>query len=517
MNYFEQSQYYTVEIYSRAQSIIGQCESLLTEEFASDAPKNLAYSIIEMCRFFQSAAIAFHNDSKQDVDEISIAELRNLDNAVKEIGEHVKHVDSARIPRTPWSIIPTFEKLANDLLGNVEIIFCPLWGYNYEIHMRDLKSLYENTLNHFNSLYDIPYGVNDCLNHLKHSLYIIRFPSSERLNFRLHANIGHELGHMLAHKYIDGLKDDSFLSPIRSDIVKITDKYMEIFKASSDISFTKKEESNTKTKLFTQLCQRAIKTWRRALEEIISDITSCIIFGPASLFSLYDIAIQSTLDHTPNYQTKYYPPMRYRLRIMIRILDEICDDIKFFPISEIDFDGKISKNRKKKLDKLYNSIKAISESNDDIQSINKDDIADLVYQQLDSWIKKGTDFLLKKSNLKQNVLTAEKLYKELHWLIERLDHGIIPNAIEHNVNNRKPVEISTILNCAWYYWLTQDKTIETEIGGDSTIYKNRVKMNNLCLKAVEYAFVEKRYRNKLGDPKAIDPERYITKEKKENQ
>lgn len=486
------AQYYVLETYSRAEAIKGQCEHLLTYEYASEAPKNLAKCLIGLNSFFQKIARLIYNDIEESLidlpeDELAktLSPLKLLDKLIIRVGEHVQYIDSARRERVPWSIIPAFEDFAEDLLGKVEVMFCPLWEYNYQIITDDLKEYYLNLIKIFSNIpgFDLELA-KEHISSLKKPFHIIRFPSPERLNIRLHANIGHELGHKLAAKFFTPERKDRFANSILDSVNLFIEENVKDGKIP--------EGALLKLNVRQNYIEKAAIIWERALSEILSDLTACILFGPAPLFSMYDFALQDELDHKPTEQISFYPPWRYRLREAFNLLESY--DEKFFPIpKEATLIGNILENGRLVAD-YYSYIKSLIENENDLALIKSEPIVNIVYENLNAWIKEGVTFLLDDQNLKKSQLTPSKLYKKLPYLVERLENNILPNALEKNINNRMPADFAEIVNTAWYFWLSKSRVIiDTEGNLADNIYQERINMNKLCLKAVEYAHLEQCY------------------------
>lgn len=488
-------QYYVLESYSRAEAIKGQCEHLLTCEYASEAPKNLAKAIINLCGFLQGVGIFIYNDMEEGLSGVTVEEIENeliqlkyLDKWITHIGEHVQYIDSARSHRVPWSIIPAFEDFADNLIGDVEVMFCPLWEYNYQINLLDIKSHFQRCIEFFKIIPGVSADAEiDVLASLKKPFHIIRFPSPERLNIRLHTNFGHELGHKLADIFFSQERKDRFGSSIFNKVKECVEMQVQTGELA--------KEPILRSYYNQTYLEKAYRIWQRALEEILSDITACILFGPAALFSMYDFALQDELDHLPKEEFNFYPPWRMRLRNAVYLLEEKTD--KFFPVPKSVIAGTSIEMGKAATD-YFNFIKSLTISDKDIQCINTDPLAKLVYDDLKKWIDEGVDFLLNEQSLAIKKLTPGKLLEKLPHLIDRLENSIIPNALELSADNRVPANFAEIVNAAWFCWLSQaESPVSIDGKFNIDVYKKRIRMNNLCLKAVEYAHLEQCYRQKI--------------------
>ncbi len=137
---YNQLENYALEIISRARSIRKTCEFLLSHTYSSEAPKNLADTIIRICAYLEDAIVSIQGSTESDEDGIgtTLDIFRIIDLKIKKIGAHVRYIDGARTERLPWSIIPAFQKRIKKLLPQVHIMLRPQWKYNYSIDLTDL-------------------------------------------------------------------------------------------------------------------------------------------------------------------------------------------------------------------------------------------------------------------------------------------------------------------------------------------------------------------------------------------
>ncbi len=169
----------------------------------------------------------------------------------------------------------------------------------------------------------------------------------------------------------------------------------------------------------------------------------------------------------------------------------------FFPLTE----GGIFefKENTERVNNRFNEIKKITESTEDIDRLNKDDIAKIAYDQIIKDLESGTKYFLETYKLNKYLVDKSSLYKNrnLRHLIERLESGITPNAIENSASDRQSADMVEIINAAWFY-----KISLPDIGNDPIAieqrYKLKDRMNNLTLKAIEYSEIESNYRAKVG-------------------
>jgi hypothetical protein len=222
--------------------------------------------------------------------------------------------------------------------------------------------------------------------------------------------VGHELGHLIVRKneYINEAKIKAFTKRIKPEVKEIVmDSYRRRFDTLDIFTklHAKKEEQNC-----IEITQQI---WKRGLEEILSDIIGTLIFGPAMLFSMYELSLQKRMDHIPDYSNNFYPPWRYRLRQIIGVLQRPL--AQFFPIPARYFP---STKIHEKINRRFELIKKLTEKEYDIKIIKEDTLVKIAYRE----IKKDLDHFINSTNyftneLKKKALTSSRLYKDIEHLV----------------------------------------------------------------------------------------------------
>ena len=146
---------YALEVAARAESCRMRCEQLAASDFVSDAPKNLIQALQNIFEYLARAIPAITasidwpaNQSLIDTDK-SATVLRVLDFELKRFAAHIRYVDSARTNRLPWQVIPSFEKLVQDIRPEAQVMLRPMWHYNYATIVSNLRELYRRRLQGF--------------------------------------------------------------------------------------------------------------------------------------------------------------------------------------------------------------------------------------------------------------------------------------------------------------------------------------------------------------------------------
>lgn len=222
-----------------------------------------------------------------------------------------------------------------------------------------------------------------------------------------------------------------------------------------------------------------------------------MLFGPAALFSTFDVAVQSGFDIAPSERNEYYPPWRKRIREVLRVVDEVTSRLLSVKPSLFLMPAPMSLAERAKdleLDRdvrasLVNdriiTIRTTAAAATDEKAINRDAFAKISYSALRNYIDVATKEV--KALIGERVVNKKQLSARLPVLIERLDAGVPPNA-EHDMPSRKlsKVGLVDVLNSAWYHKASLTVAPKTE--ADRELFELvRSQRNRLTLKAIEYA------------------------------
>jgi dCTP deaminase len=489
---------YSLEIIARCQAGEGRCKRLVAADFASESPRILAQTLLNVFGYLVrvSAAILRKIDwaGPENLIEKATENLRTLDWQLKQFGSHIRYVESARTEQLPWQVIPSFEKLVGLLRPGAKVMLRPMWHYNYATIVSDLRELYLHELQEYEYyLPDVDVESNVVLP-LGSAFHIISFPALERDNILLHSVIGHELGHLIASDLVEKFKKD-FLESVQSDIETATD---------SELARNNVTEDNAalwygpiRTTRLTENSKQCLKYWERAMEEILADVVGALLFGPAALFSTFDIAVQSGFDIAPSERHEYYPPWRTRIREVLGIVDEVAGGLlsvkgELFrmnaPMSlamRAEDLGLDRDSRAALVNDRINTIRTTAASTTDETAINRSALAKIAYSALRRYLDLATFDV--KDVIGGRIVNEKQLLASLPTLIERLDAGVTPNA-EHDMPSRKlsKVGLVDVLNSAWYH--KASLTIAPMPAADRELFELvRSQRNRLTLKAIEYA------------------------------
>ncbi len=482
---------YALEIISRSQAIQEKCKKLLSMDFTSQTPKSLAKTLIRMCLYLEAAtksifksifkSINWENISEKGI-KASLFQLQGVDFRICELGAHVRYIDGATTQKLPWSIIKPIEKYIQSLIPEKTIMLRVQWKHNYSVITTDICELYNDYLYEYKDIVE-EHSLEKVFEDFNKPFHIISFPSLERKNILLHCLFSHEIGHLISDKYFNKERRNKFVNKIREKINSIVQSTLSTVSGQKSLFEPVRIQAE-----ITQELERAENAWKRGLEEILSDIIGVLLFGPAMLFSTLEIAIQDNMDHKPDLTNNFYPPWRLRLREMLKVIQYASQE--FFPFPKNIFLGETTDI----INGRFEAIKKITQDESDRKKIQDDPILKVAYKEVDEDVIEAQKYF--QEQLKDLIVKPSVLYKRLSHLVDRINNGIPPNAYENSINDREPATIAEIINAAWFHKISwEDEIFNREGSFDESICKKRDMMNRLTLKAIEYADLEKEFRD----------------------
>lgn len=290
------------ELRRQARNIIGVAESLeQLDDYATRTPPLL-------CRLIRGTADVV----MRNIEACPSSQLQHLGVLLGLMGEHLRYVERSQVAHTPWSMVEAVEAFMGRYVpGNVSFIIRPQWSYNYANESQFVES-YKKWIEAFTFIPEdqrtavlIPFK--------EKQIYLISFPRVERLNALLHCAWAHELGHTIAAKWLNG-----YFKHIWSSIGQKVEEQAR--RDLEPLATSGQQELFARTKLEQQVARivrGAMECTRQALTELIADAFALHVLGPAWFSAAAEIASRSELDSPPT-TSAYYPPWRYRLRMMAR-------------------------------------------------------------------------------------------------------------------------------------------------------------------------------------------------------
>jgi hypothetical protein len=187
-------------------------------------------------------------------------------------------LEKARSDEVPWSLIPSIESIAKQLLPSFDILITTTPDMNYMVGWGPLHA-------------------------------IIYLPKLHRANGFLHVLIGHELFHPIVTEFF--VSERPKYEPKLRELCK---SYLTKMGVPTDLFFPQRLDA---------LLAHAAQQWEKALTELMCDMGAVSIFGPAALWTLSGFAATQEMNAAPVQSNQYYPPWKMRLRVAYDFLERV--------------------------------------------------------------------------------------------------------------------------------------------------------------------------------------------------
>lgn len=178
-----------------------------------------------------------------------------------------------------------------------------------------------------------------------------------------------------------------------------------------------------------QKTEKGLLVLKGMYREIISDLVGYLLFGPSMLYALFYISNLEADIVKPVEENDYYPPLKYRIRILKQIVDNDEEVLKLLNSES---------HSVLKIKDLHMSIDEYLSNQKDLQVLN-----DFLIER--NFFEDSVSKLL--SYLEERIIQARISYEHIIDLDSLLDNHIPINELE-----RKPVELNKIILVGWYYY-----------------------------------------------------------------
>jgi hypothetical protein len=391
---------------------------------------------------------------------------------VKKVASHLRYIEGASVERTPWNFIVPLEKLAQQLLINTKMIVRPQWHYNYGV--LEIIEQYSKEVEFLLSEEEQKEMFGGFPDHF----YILSFPGLERSNVLLHVNFGHEIGHPFAEEYLHQ-ENPKYLLSIQSEVNEYISKT-----TTADLPLFTSDKADELAKIAKQVANIR----RRALEEIICDLVSVKLFGPAAIFALHEVAVFSESFDTVSRRT-LYPPWRTRLRLA---LEEVKWNDWQACLSGISTDFPWGKSVELSIGEQIKLLQEIVKVDSDQRHIKEDVYTNIAYESAYKALPNIKEYL--NNRLSSHAFNISRdVCLDIFKCVERLVNHIPPNEIIGNDGKKiTSLGLRVILNAGWFYRLTY-LTSMFERGGSERFFGELDILNRLILKATEMIDLQREY------------------------
>jgi hypothetical protein len=442
--------------------LLQRVEELSVSDYPASTPS-------EVIRFLQ----AFLAELTGVIDRASSEErLKIVSSLVQQLGMFIEWLDNAHTGQTPRGLAKVLRDLIVRLDPGARVVARPQAKYNYSI--LDLGQLLKRLVVDF-----VPQSKHAAFDqYLASPIKLISFPRIERDNLLGHAVFGHELGHPIADEYLAQEEAEDSYKQSQADIQK---KVLELVEERHGAGLDQAVKLEVSTRYFNHILQIR----RRALEEIISDAVGLLIFGPSAFFAMFELLWNSSWDARPSPE-EWYPPPRFRLRLMLQILD---DAKTWDRLIKLEGDRRTARYHAAMM-MFAAEARRHAEEKSDISAINEDRLVELSYAWMNASLARALEFA--RSKTAGVAFDIDAATGQLPELIQRLELGVPPNEIGDPLRPQA-VDYRTSLLAGWLFKLYGVNSSTGEPLSSKDI--NRLNMQTLL--AVEYVTLRGEYTEHL--------------------
>lgn len=438
--------------------------SLRLSEFVNEFPAGSPHELIRITKGFLTHIDAALSGPPSPVrfDYFGLIEV---------LSKALDWLDNAHTAQTPKALVESLEAIASELFSEAKLLVSPSSEYNYSIV--DLIPHYTELANNCLPLS----SARALIATFPKALYLVQFPRIERENGLNLAIFGHEFGHPIADEFISAHEQlPIYVSRLAAAKASI--------QSDSKLSAALASRTNPleKAQLLSRFVDAVVVMHRRALQELVSDAVGVGLFGPSILFSSLAVFGQTSLDAVAS-SPSYYPPSRFRLRLMARLLTDAgyikgLSELKLSPAFE---------NIQLALKRALDHIERLVQADSDVTATTADPIARIAYE----WLAQTLPDALSHASLrtKGGAFAADRISREVPGLVERLSKHVPPNEI--GVWPKAGiVDWRSGLLAAWLMTLCQ---IEDSSMNAATRRKALQTTQKVSLKGIEYALLQRQY------------------------
>jgi len=433
------------------------------EDFPTDTPPKL-------CRIIRTTASEINKHLSLTPDD----QLSFIANILHIIVQHLRYVERSKTIQTPWSMIQATESFLKAQTGkNYHFIIRPQWSHNYGV-VGDFVQYYRNVVK---TCCWIPLNEWEaeagCDGDSK--IYCVSFPRLERMNCLLHALWGHEVGHVLASIWLEA-NFDRVWTQESGDVRAAIGAASQPLSSFVDPLF----QSQYLTEIVASKFEQARTVARQGLEELLCDAVGIHLLGPAALAAFIEYSVGLGMDESP-LEFDYYPPWRYRLRLMSDACHKDLNDD-----TEHSYSGTVLVP----LIAWLRNVRQLTADVTDKDMLQQDKVTSEAYRVVEKYWDQARTAVLNDlpDHSKQPYLLSMRS-DTVQKLVERLQNKIPPNEVGHN----RPASLEDILNAGWAY-----KAIMLKQGEWTNIDEWETTLR-LLLKGIETGFVQQRFAKKITE------------------
>ena len=431
------------------------------EDYAAGDPKDL---IVLFRSVLERVALVI--ESSNNPRELNLIGLALIDLSTYALTS----LDHAHSAQTPRGLVQMLRAIRDKLYAGSLLIVSPKTEHNYTI-----TNIYPEVYKHTKRLLSNSIA-KEILSNCEAGINVVGFPRIERENILLHVLFGHEFGHPVADEFIaaeaKSKKSKADLASIRKQVNSVVRTY-------------KINDNLDRTEAHKNLFVRVIEIRTRGLQELVSDAVATFIFGPSAIFAAADVLIPDGLDNVPT-GPEYYPPTRFRIRLMmkvlaeteyLRVLREITLPRYLIPIRQ-------AVNRHMKL------LSEIAKGSDDLKAISNLDEHRIAF----NWLQRSLTGAIAhaKRRVEKSTYSSKIARLEVPQCLERLYLEVPPGEIG-KFPHLKAVDCRSAILAGWMYKIYQ----VTRKDADWITRAKQISMaQSLTLKGIEDSFLKGEYDEK---------------------
>lgn len=378
-------------------------------------------------------------------------------------------LDNAHTAQTPRGLVQFLQEIANSLYPGSCLLVSPSSAYNYSI---------VNIIPDFSKLANHALPASSAaalIATFPKELYVVRFPRTERDNVLNHTVFGHEFGHPIADAFIAAHEQQpEFAARLSAAKLKMqSDPVLQGL-------LNKTTDPVEKSQMLSRFVDTVVTLHKRGLQELVADAVGIRLFGISALLSALDLFGQTSLDSTPK-PPLFYPPPRYRLRLMHQALQA---DKQLPTLAKLKFPADLADVAESTQGVLAHLDQLVGQTHDKTE-IAKNALARIAYEWLDVTLPEA----VQAAALRLQGLGYTTNFKGTSFtsLVERLALDVPPN----EVGKWPKLAVGDWRDGLLASWLVAiSKSVETK-GTPADRLEDLETVHKLALKGVEYGVIQK--------------------------
>jgi hypothetical protein len=465
--------YYIASSIQKALALRRSLEHLKTGDYPSDSPRVLVELLLVLADNILESLIRLASKQHNTSDEVEPDEVLVLGRAIAQLARFAEPVARSSLGYVPWGLVFPVETLCRQISPESRVIIYPCWEYNYTYY--EAMALLKRIMN----------GIGDTSGEGIFRGYpryfaILSFPAMEGLNILQNAAWGHEIGHHL--NAVFGIADRVMEQPIL-DASDVSDAVAEFRRASGQESLPLESQDQVQVAVL-ETVMRLTRNW---VTELVADVFSIQIFGPASLFAFSDIVpVLYPLDQPD----PAHPPARFRISIMLKELKELGYEELFAIPSTTETEEQIKMSVSAEIARL----RTVS-AQEPKRHIGP------YYLPAMRALQTAVPFIVEEVDRLSSgrwACSAGTLGQDVFKLVNRLINGVPPCEVDDDGSLMgRQTHLAAIVNAGWFYRIWRRPHLPPQNESKAISQSGQLdQLNDLILKAIELSDIGQQLRTK---------------------